>query len=191
MSTKSIQIQKNPHPTPSQPAMFSPSVVVANAGDNMTWHNADHQDHWPAPSASNPTGWIQFRIPSGSESRGDVALASNVVGVTAATNANPVVLTLNGPAPATGAPVTIAYKAPAAPAPPAPAPPPSPWAIVKGPFVASNLGPDTCSIPIDSSGFGPFSPASGTLTIALPYTLNYLCALHPAETGTITVNPQQ
>jgi hypothetical protein len=108
----------------------------------------------------------------------------------AATSANPVVLTLNGPAPATGAPVTITYTAPPAPAPPAPAPPPSPWAVVKGPFVATNLGPDSCSIPLDGSGFGPFSRASGTLTIALPYTLRYLCALHPGETGTITVNPQ-
>jgi hypothetical protein len=26
--------------------------------------------------------------------------------------------------------------------------------------------------------------------MAIPYTLNYVCALHPAETGSITVNPQ-
>jgi plastocyanin len=191
MSTKSIQIQKNPNPTPGQPAVFSPKVVVANAGDNMTWHNADQQDHWPAPSASNPTGWFPYQIPRGSESRGDLALGANFLNVTAATSADPVVFTLNGPAPATGAPVTITYKAPKAPAPPAPAPPPSPWAVVKGSFVATNMGPNSCSIPIDSSGFGPFSSASGTLAIALPYTLNYVCALHPAETGTITVNPQQ
>ena len=123
MSTQSIQIQKNPTPTPGQPAIFSPGVVVANAGDNMTWHNADQRDHWPAPSASNPTGWLQFQIPPDSESRGDVALGANFISVNAATNANPVVFTLTGPAPATGAPVTLTYTAPKAPAPPAPAPP--------------------------------------------------------------------
>jgi plastocyanin len=191
MSTQSIQIRKNLNPTPSQPATFAPREVVASAGDNVTWHNADQEDHWPAPSASNPAGWLQFRIPPGSESRGDVALAGNSVVVTAATNANPVVLTLKGPAPATGAPVTITYATPKAPAPPAPAPPASPWAVVKGRFVATNVGPNSCSIPLDSSNFGPFSPVSGTITMALPYTLNYVCALHPAETGTITVNPQQ
>jgi len=48
MSTKSIQIQPNPHPTPTQPAVFAPAAVVANAGDNLTWYNADQRDHWPA-----------------------------------------------------------------------------------------------------------------------------------------------
>jgi plastocyanin len=184
MSTKSIQIQTNPTPTPSQPAVFSPRVVVANAGDNLTWHNADQQNHWPAPSASNPTGWVQFQIPPDGVSRGDVALARNLVTVTAATSANPVVLTVNGTAPASGTPVLITYT------PPKPPAPSSPWAAVKGPFVVTNLGPNSCSIPIDGSGFGAFSSSSGTITIAIPYTLNYLCALHPAETGTITVNPQ-
>jgi plastocyanin len=183
MSTLSIQIQKNPNPTPSQPAVFAPKVVVANAGDNLTWHNADDQDHWPAPSAAHPTDWIQFQIPPNSESRGDVALARNVVNVTAATTANPVMLTFNGPAPATGAPVALIYTAPKGAA-------SSPWSKVNGPFVATNPGPNSCSIPVDSSTFGPLSAAPGTLSIALPYTLNYLCALHPDETGTITVNPQ-
>ena len=186
MSTKSIQIQTNPAPTPTQPAVFAPSAVVANAGDNLTWHNADSQDHWPAPSASHPADWIQYKIPPNSESRGDVALAKNVVSVTAATNTNPIVLTFNSPSPASGSPVTIAYAAPK------PAPPtPSPWSAVKGALVATKTGANSCSVPIDGSAFGPFSAASGTLTIALPYTLNYVCALHPAETGTVTVNPQQ
>jgi hypothetical protein len=182
MSTKSIQIQKNPTPTPSQPAVFAPKVVVANAGDNLTWHNADTQDHWPAPSASQPKDWIQFQIPPNSESRGDVALAKNVVSVTAATNANPVVLTFNGPAPATGSPVGITYAKGSDAT--------SKWSAVKGSFVATKAGPNSCSIPVDGSTFGPFTAASGTLAIALPYTLNYVCALHPEETGTITVNPQ-
>ena len=187
MSTKSIQIQKNPNPTPSQPAVFSPSALVANAGDNVTWHNADGQDHWPAPSASNPSGWVQFQIPPDGTSRGDLALAKNSFAVTAAINADPVVLALNGPAPPTGTTVTIAYFAPT----PAPKSP-SPWSAVKGSFVITNVGPHSCSIPIDGSGFGMFSSASGALTLTspLPYTLNYLCALHPGETGTITVNPQ-
>lgn len=182
MSTFSIKIQKNPTPTPNQPAVFNPKAVVANAGDNLTWNNTDDQDHWPAPSAAHPTDWIQFKIPPKSESRGDVALATNAVGVTAATNANPVVLTFNGPAPASGSPVALTYAKGSDPA--------SKWSAVKGRFVAIKVGPNSCSIAVDGSTFGPFTAASGTLTIALPYTLNYLCALHPDETGTITVNPQ-
>jgi plastocyanin len=182
MSTKSIQIQKNPSPSSGQPAVFSPKVLVANAGDNVTWYNADSQDHWPAPSAAHPADWIQYRIPPGSPSRGDVALATNAVGVTAATNANPIVLTFSGPAPATGSPVALTYKAPPAGA--------TKWSAVKGSFVATKVGPNSCSIPLDGSGFGPFTAESGTLTIALPYTLNYVCALHPDEAATITVNPQ-
>jgi hypothetical protein len=182
MSTQSIQIKKNPTPTPSQPAVFAPKTVVANAGDNLTWHNADGHPHWPAPSAANPSGWLQYQIPSGGNSRGDVALAANTLNVTAATNANPVVLTLNGPAPPTGTVVTMASTAPDE----------SDWSKVNGPFPATKLGPNTCSIPVDSSAFGALTPAVGalTLTIPLPYTLNYVCALHPDETGTITVNPQ-
>src|SRR4029450_8341736 len=114
-----------------------------------------------------PSGWVQFPMPPNSESRGDVALGKNVVNVTAATNANPVVLTLNGPAPASGTSVTIAYTAPK------PAPPtPSPWAALKGTFVATKISSNSCSIPVNSSTFGPYSPAtSGTLamTIPLPY----------------------
>jgi plastocyanin len=183
MSTKSIQIQRNASPTPKQPGEFAPKNLVANAGDNVTWHNADGQDHWPAPSATDPTGWIQYKIPSGGESRGEVALAKNVVNVTAATNANPVVLTFNGPAPSTGAPVSLIYTAPKG-------APSSPWSKVNGTFVATRVGPSSCSITVDTSTFGPLSAAPGTLSIGLPYTLNYLCALHPDETGTITVNPQ-
>lgn len=183
MSTLSIQIQKNPNPTPSQPAVFSPKAVVANAGDNLTWHNADNQNHWPAPTAAQPADWIQFQIPPNSESRGDVTLAPNSFSVTAATSANPVVLTFNGPAPATGAPVALTYTAPKG-------SPASPWSKVNGPFVATKAGSNSCSIKVDGSTFGPLSAAPGTLSIALPYTLNYVCALHPDETGTITVNPQ-
>src|SRR5437879_2616982 len=122
MSTQQIQINPNTPPTPTQPAVFSPQAVTANAGDNLTWVNNDKQDHWPAPSAANPTGWIEFQIPPNSESRGDVALSANTITVTAATNTNPVQFTTQGSAPATGVTVRLNYRAPN------PAPnPPSPW----------------------------------------------------------------
>lgn len=185
MSTQQVQIKKNPTPTPTQPAVFSPEAAVANVGDNLTWHNADSQDHWPAPSASNKTGWFPYQIPPGSESRGDLALGPNNVTSNAATNANPVVFTTVGPAPATNVSVTIKGAT-------------GNWKPINGTFVATNLGPNSFSIDVDSSGFGPW-PTSGTppapvvVTISIPgaYKLSYVCALHPAETGTITVNPQQ
>jgi plastocyanin len=66
MSTQTIQINPNPNPTPSQPAVFA--AATANAGDTVNWHNADAQPHWPAPSASNKTGWFSFQIPAGATS---------------------------------------------------------------------------------------------------------------------------
>jgi plastocyanin len=184
MSTQQIQIKANKSPTPAKPGAFSPQAVTANAGDNLTWVNNDSHAHWPAPSASDKTGWIEFQIPPGSESRGDLALSANIITVTGATNAVQTVFATSGAPPATGITVRLNY------APPKPAPnPPSPWlAATNGKsFVATNLGPGSCSIPLDSTTFGPLV---GTITIAIPYTLNYVCALHPAETGTITVNPQ-
>ena len=103
MSTQTIEIKPNPTPTPSQPAVFSPQAAVANAGDTITWHNGDDEAHWPAPSASNPTGWFAYQIPAGATSD------------------------------------TLA------------------------------LGPNT--------------------TPSQAYTLGYVCANHPDETGKITVNP--
>lgn len=105
MSTQMIEIKTNPTPTPSQPAVFDPKAAVSYAYDTITWHNGDSAAHWPAPNASNPTGWFQFQIPAGGTS-------------------------------------------------------------------------DT------------LSPGPNT-TPATPYTLNYVCANHPDEKGTITVNPQQ
>jgi hypothetical protein len=184
MSTQQIHIQTNPAPTKAQPGVFAPQAVSANAGDNLTWVNNDRQDHWPAPSATDPKGWIEYQIPPGSESRGDLALGANTVTVTAASNANPTVLTVSGAAPATGVTVRLNY------APPRPGPnPASPWqAATNGKtFVVTNVGASSCSIPLDST---PLGPLVGTVTMAIPYTLHYVCALHPAETGTITVNPQ-
>lgn len=68
MSTQVIKIKPNPTPTPTQPAVFVPKAASTNAGDTITWHNADTQPHWPAPSASNPTGWFQYQIPAGATS---------------------------------------------------------------------------------------------------------------------------
>ncbi len=188
MSTKAIQIKTNPNPTPTQPAVFDPATVVANAGDNLTWHNADKQDHWPAPSEANPTGFVQFRIPPDGTSRGALALAPNILAVTGATNANPVVLTLNGAAPPSGTKVTMAYFAPTPPLNPA-----SPWAGLDGQtVVATIVGANSCSIAVDGSTFGPLTPSQGSLTLTspLPYTLKYVCALHSEEQGAITVKPQ-
>ena len=168
--------------------MFAPKAVVANAGDNVTWHNADDQDHWPAPSASNPTGWIQFRIPPDSESRGDVALATNFVSVTAATNANPVVLTLNGPAPASG---HVSHDhLHRTPTPPAPAPPHRRGRSSRGHSWRPTWARTVVRFRSIARALVPFHPRPARSPSPLPYTLNYLCALHPDETGTITVNPQ-
>jgi plastocyanin len=183
MSTQQIQIKANQKPTHAQPGEFSPRAVTAQAGDNLTWFNQDNHDHWPAPSAAQKTGWLPYQIPPGSESRGDLALGPNAAYVAAATNANPVVFTTRGSAPATGVTVKLTYT---------PATPATPWSTATNgkSFVATNLGPDTCSIPLDSTAFGPLG---GLITISKPgpYTLDYVCALHPEETGTITVNPQQ
>jgi len=68
VSTQMIEIKPNPYPTPSQPAVFDPKAAVCNAGDTITWHNGDTRAHWPAPSASNPTGWFAYQIPAGATS---------------------------------------------------------------------------------------------------------------------------
>jgi plastocyanin len=186
MSTQQIRINPNPQPSPTQPGSFSPQTVIASAGDNLTWVNNDSGDHWPAPSAANPKGWFPYRIPGGSES-GDLALGPNSVYVTAATNAAQAVFTTQGAAPDTGVTVKLTYSPPNPPPNPA-----SPWqAATNGKsFAATNLGPNSCSIPLDSTALGALV---GLITITKPgaYTLNYVCALHPAETGSITVNPQQ
>ena len=189
MSTQQIQIQPNSSPTPSQPGKFVPSTVTANAGDNLTWYNSDRQPHWPTPNAANKAAWFRTQIAPGESSDGQVALGLNQVIVIAATNSNPVVFTVQGPSPATGTMVTLFFAAPSG-------SPDSPWedAInnLNMPTPARNLGTNRCSIPaLDSTNLGPLG--NGQIIISIPgaYTINYVCALHPAETGTITVNPQQ
>jgi hypothetical protein len=182
MSTQQIQIQPNSPPTASQPGVFSPQKVTANAGDNLTWVNNDSHDHWPAPSVANRTAWFAYQIPPGSES-GDLALGPNTVTATVATIGSPTVLTTSGAAPATGQTVLLRFSPTTT--------PPGPWQTATNgkSFVATNLGANSCSIPLDSTGFAA-PGAKDKITMAIPYTLNYVCALHPAETGSITVNPQ-
>jgi plastocyanin len=189
MSTQQIQIQRNTTPTPSQPAKFVPAAVTAYAGDDLTWFNGDGEAHWPTPNAATKRAWFRTEISPGETSDGQVALGPNQVIVIKATNANPVVFTVQGPAPATGAMVTLFFAAPGG-------SPDSPWKdAIKSlamPTSATNLGPNRCSIPaLDSTALGPLG--NGQITVSMPgaYTINYVCALHPAETGIITVNPQR
>ncbi|MFN0108229.1 MAG: hypothetical protein ACKVZH_05180 [Blastocatellia bacterium] len=123
MSTFMIQIQPNPNCTPTQPALFSPQNLTVKDGDVIGWANGDSQAHWPAPSASNPTGWSQFQTPAG-------ATSDNLA-----------------------------------------------------------VGPNPAAYTPDPNNPGSFTVNSTIL--AQPYTLNYVCANHPAETGQITVNPAQ
>ncbi len=173
MSTQVIQIQKNSTPTPTQPAVFDPQAAVANAGDTITFNNADSQAHWPAPSAANQTGFFPFEIIAGAQS-GNLGLAPNVIAVTAASPTNPVVFTTAAPAPANNSIVQIKGAT-------------GNWVKINGRFPATNVTPTSFSIDVKGSDFGPLT---GTLTVNATYTLNYVCALHPAETGSITVNPQ-
>ena len=182
MSTQSVTIKPNPKPTPSQPGVFSPQQVIVSAGDTLSWNNQDKNAHWPAPSAANPTGFIEFQIPAGSSSRGDLAPGANIINIVTASNAPAAVFTTGGGAPATGVTVRLTYTAGSQPN--------SPWAAAKGNLVATNLGANSFSVPLNTSAFGAFSAASGSISFPLAYTLNYVCALHPAETGSIVVNPQ-
>lgn len=184
MSTPQIQIQPNPYPSPTQPGKFNPKDVQANAGDNLTWFNGDTQAHWPTPDPANKSAWFSKQIEPGEPSGSQVALGANEVIVASATNANPVVFSVRGPAPATGTQVKLTFAGPDE----------SKWEDAIGdldlPVPATNQGPSVCSIPMDSTALGPLD---GQITILLPgsYTINYVCALHKDEKGSITVNPQQ
>lgn len=71
MSTYMIQIKPNPNPTPGQPAVFVPQTQVAAPYDTITWHNGDHQAHYPAPIVSGSVqekGWFDYQIPPGGTS---------------------------------------------------------------------------------------------------------------------------
>ena len=51
------------------PAKFNPNPQTVFTNDSVFWFNADQQyAHWPAPSKSNPTGFISYQIPPNSQS---------------------------------------------------------------------------------------------------------------------------
>lgn len=62
MSIFRIQIR------PGNPATFDPNPQTAFVNDSVFWHNGDSEAHWPAPSASNPKGFIPFQIPPNTSS---------------------------------------------------------------------------------------------------------------------------
>jgi plastocyanin len=46
-----------------KPAVFDPNPLTAQVNDSVYWYNSDQtQAHWPAPSASNPKGWLDYQI---------------------------------------------------------------------------------------------------------------------------------
>ena len=47
------------------PSVFNPNPLTVNVNDSVFWSNADTVAHLPAPSASNPTGWLDSKIPPG------------------------------------------------------------------------------------------------------------------------------
>jgi plastocyanin len=60
MSIFKIQIK------PGNPATFDPKTQTAQVNDSIYWANGDQtQAHWPAPSASNPKGYMDYQIAPG------------------------------------------------------------------------------------------------------------------------------
>lgn len=47
------------------PAVFDPNPLKVNVNDSAFWSNGDNVAHWPAPSAANPTGWLDEKIAPG------------------------------------------------------------------------------------------------------------------------------
>src|SRR4030095_2821279 len=50
------------------PAVFDPNPLTIYVNDSVFWFNDDQQAHWPAPSASNPKGFLQFQVPPNTSS---------------------------------------------------------------------------------------------------------------------------
>lgn len=52
-----------------KPVTFDPNPQTVYVNDSVFWFNSDPtQAHWPAPSVSNPTGFLQFQITPNSPS---------------------------------------------------------------------------------------------------------------------------
>ena len=45
------------------PAVFDPNPQTVCVNDSVFWFNNDQQPHWPAPSAADPKGFLQFQVP--------------------------------------------------------------------------------------------------------------------------------
>jgi hypothetical protein len=69
MSIFKIQIKAG------KPAVFDPNPQTVYVNDSVFWFNGDKEAHWPAPSASNPTGFIPFQV-SPNTSSNQVGFAS-------------------------------------------------------------------------------------------------------------------
>lgn len=51
------------------PAVFDPNPITVQVNDSVFWYNADQNEaHWPAPSAANPNGWLDYQIAPDGES---------------------------------------------------------------------------------------------------------------------------
>lgn len=45
-------------------AVFDPNPQIVYVNDNVFWFNSDPTNaHWPAPSAANPQGFLEYQIP--------------------------------------------------------------------------------------------------------------------------------
>jgi plastocyanin len=49
-------------------AVFDPSPLTVYVNDSAFWYNGDTVAHWPAPSAANPKGWLDYQVAPNSES---------------------------------------------------------------------------------------------------------------------------
>src|SRR5689334_6843112 len=47
---------------PGSPAVFAPNALTVYVNDSVYWFNNDKVSHWPAPSASDPQGFMQYQI---------------------------------------------------------------------------------------------------------------------------------
>jgi plastocyanin len=54
---------------PGHPAVFNPSTLTVHVNDSVAWRNNDpNLQHHPAPSANDPTAWLDFPIAPNSTS---------------------------------------------------------------------------------------------------------------------------
>src|SRR5437660_717298 len=104
-----IQIVPNTPPTTSQPGKFSPQAASSFYGDSISWFNGDSRQHWPAPNATDQNAWVKQVINPGTPGNGAVSPAPYTTTASAATSANPAVLTVASPVPVQGDRVNLSY----------------------------------------------------------------------------------